>query len=291
MNITSITWAHNEEDILSTFVRHNASLVDRMIIVLRRTSDRSAQILRYLAREGYDLDIRESSEHGHIQSSILTALMHENARRDRPDWILPLDADEFIAGTIEQSLALLSSQNVGLLPWYTYVPTPNDPLGQPNILKRITYRRAIESPQFFKICIPRSLAHNPETVIPLGSHFLCNKKTGEHFPSQEIPHVFLAHIPVRSERQLRQKVVSGWESHCANPDRKPGQAFQWEMLYERCLAPTPMTPEELQDIAVNYAMPKEMQKTPNEIVYDPVSDVCSRPVLHSRSSSLAPPGI
>ncbi len=65
--------------------------------------------------------------------------------------------------------------------------------------------------------------------------------------------LFLAHYPVRSERQIRTKVLCGWLSHETNATRKPGQIFQWERLFERCKNREPIDAQELQSIAMAYA--------------------------------------
>ena len=283
-HIITITWARNEEDILEAFVRHNAPYIDRMIIVLHRSIDSSQDILLKLIQEGYPLEIAENNTYAHRQSAALTTLMHEISHRKNPDWILPLDADEFLIApsriSFEQALSTLPPDTGALLPWRTYIPTVNDPSHQKTILRSIGHRRKEEIAQFYKICIPRYIAQNSDTVIPLGSHTLLNKTHEELVPTIQLSSVQLGHFPVRTEQQLRQKVINGWDSHCANPNRNPGEIFQWEMLYERCRDPAPISPEELQEIALWYAIPKDRRNTVNEIVYDPVPDVCLQSAKH-----------
>lgn len=98
MRIVTITWARNEEDILESFIRHHARMVDKMVIILHCCEDTSYDIALRLQREGITLDIRESNASYHAQGEALTALMHEHADAD---WIVPLDADEFLCGAQE----------------------------------------------------------------------------------------------------------------------------------------------------------------------------------------------
>lgn len=279
MHAVSITWARNEEDIIECFVRHNAAIVDRMMIILHRCTDASHDILLNLIREGLPVEIIESDAPYHAQSEYLTRILRSFVVSEYR-WIVPLDADEFLCdlmGNPRSILQTLPADSVYDISWKTYIPTPNDDSSQRNPPKRITHHRTKELPQFTKVLIPGYLAQ--QAVISPGSHDLLHL-SGNRYEGSTHPTLYLAHFPIRSERQLRKKIIDGWKSHCANPDRKPNQAFQWEMLFERCQNPVPITREELQQIAIDYAVPREMQKTPNEIVYDPVPDVCSKRVPH-----------
>ena len=114
-HIIAITWARNEEDILETFIRHNAPYIDRMIIVLHRSIDSSKDILLKLIQEGYPLEIAENNTYAYRQSAALTTLMHEISHRKNPDWILPLDADEFLVHHLASLLSKLSQHSLQIL--------------------------------------------------------------------------------------------------------------------------------------------------------------------------------
>jgi len=273
MHIASITWARNEEDILESFVRHHSRIVDQMIIVLHRSTDRSLHILRSLQREGLALEIRESDALYHAQGEVLTELMHEVASIYNPDWILPLDADEFLCSSIDFSNALRAtpSDTVSLLPWKTYIPTPEDDQLESDIRLRMTHRRAEEQKQYYKVLIPGALAL--QATLPLGSHQLFYTDTQMPMPSTPHTDVWLAHFPVRSEQQLRSKIINGWEAYSHNPNKKPGQNFHWEQLYDRCKNPEKIDIAELHAIALQYALnPGDI---PSPYILDPVSQCCS----------------
>ena len=94
MAICTITWAHNEEDILEYFVRHHCTFIDKMTIILHRSTDASYDILSDLIQEGLPIEIQENHTMHHAQSMFLTHALHQSA--NAYDWILPLDADEFL---------------------------------------------------------------------------------------------------------------------------------------------------------------------------------------------------
>ncbi|MFH1670328.1 MAG: class I SAM-dependent methyltransferase [Patescibacteria group bacterium] len=273
VNVVSISWVRNEEDIIETFVRHHCVFFKRMIIVLHQSTDSTARILTELRQEGLPIDVRTDESPIHRQSSALTSLMHEVAENEQVDWILPLDADEFLttrtgAGVVN-ALRELDSSHPTEIPWRTYVPTPQDDMEEQNILRRIVHHRSIERPLFSKVIIPSALAAHRNSVLPEGNHILLK----ENLPldSKVSPTLLLAHFPVRTENQLRQKIISGWESHIINPTRKPGQAFQWQELYDRCKDSTPITRRELQDIALTYAVPNREMCNDISIINEPVA--------------------
>lgn len=262
MNIVSLTWARNEEDVLESFIRHNSSIVDRMIIALHRCTDRSKEIVEQCMRDGCNIELRESDALHHAQGETLTELLQETDA----DWVLPLDADEFLVGEDARStIESLPSDVVHLLPWKTYVPTPGDDATQNDPLLRITHRRVKEPAQYYKVLIPRQFLKG--SLVHVGSHKVIDAATGLERPSSPQAELWLAHFPVRSEQQLRRKIIEGWESHTRNPDYQTGQGIHWQHLYSRCKDLAPIGPNELQIIAVNYAAPDGISV---ELIEDPV---------------------
>ena len=95
--IVSFTRVLNEDDIIEAFVRHHAAHVDEMLFLDNGSTDRTAEILKALQEEGFPLklfrnyavsfdEIAINSWGYQIASQVLGA-----------DWVVFLDADEFIA--------------------------------------------------------------------------------------------------------------------------------------------------------------------------------------------------
>jgi hypothetical protein len=140
---------------------------------------------------------------------------------------------------------------ITLLPWKTYAPGG-------------THRRATEEPQYHKLLIPGGLAPHIER-IETGAHSFT---ASEDLPASVSQLLHLSHLPIRSEAQLRGKIIRGWESHLRSVNRKPGENYHWERLYARCTDPAPMSMEELARIAAAYA---SLSDEAAELVYDPIS--------------------
>lgn len=253
--IISISWVRNEEDIIEWFVRHNTRFVDRMIVIDNGSDDRTSAILHVLQQEGFHIDIHHDPTPIHRQDEALTALLAECSALCA-DWILPLDADEFLCMMPGRDLfSLLSDMprdRVTLLPWRTYVPTVEDDPREPNPARRIRFRRDPEHPLFYKILAPESLASLPGMRIAPGSHALLHKE-GSPLQTAVVEHLWLAHIPVRSVAQISRKILESWPRHCANPTRNHGDMYHWRDLYEKFTVTATLDNKKLTQIARMYA--------------------------------------
>lgn len=267
MRLITFSMVRNEADVIEAFVRHHTQWVDQMIIVMHRCRDGTEEILRALHKEGLPIEIRYYDAYSQDQHQVMTALLHEHAHV--ADWFLPLDADEFLLvpeGADPRTLLPdPSSDYVIKIPWRTYLPFQEDS-GMLHPFERLQYRRKEECPVYFKVCIPRSLALEVGTTIDMGNHAVRSAAGNEVLFRRA--DLFLAHMPVRSERQLRTKVLGGWLSNLARSDCKKGEGFQWELLFERCMDPTPFVPGELQQHAYMYA--QTTQDGEVELQFDPI---------------------
>ncbi len=258
--IVSITWARNEADIIEAFVRHHAPMFDKMIIINHRSRDTTAETLRLLLAEGLPIDVRSDECFIHRQGEALTAVLEE-LRNEPVDWVVPLDVDEFLTTSccagVRCALAQLPTDRVCRIPWRTYVPLPDDPSEERNVLRRIGHRRNVEETQWYKILISGSVLREA-IALPMGSHDLKTRNDNQqYFDALQIA---LAHFPVRSAGQIASKVCGGWLSQMANPDKLTGAIFQWKAIFDRVKTGESITPEELQQIALEYGTKRQWSK-------------------------------
>lgn len=248
MNIHLICWARNEADILEAHVRHHLQWATSCSYVLHRPRDNSVAILQQLQDEGLPVDFRVDERLFHEQATVMNALMQQ-AVQDGADWILPLDADEFLRGDVSAELMDAALDCPLQVEWKTYVPLAGHSVSDVNILKRIIYRRASERPPWHKMLVPRALA--AVSTLTLGNHGVCGSDGIIKKAKQSA--LSLAHFPVRSSNQIRKKIFGAWLSHVADPARTSGASFQWKAVFDDCKKNAVFSPHALQDLAQTYA--------------------------------------
>src|SRR5262245_57664001 len=117
MRIVAISMVKNESDIIESFVRHHAPLVDVHYILDNRSADSTLEILRRLESEGLRLVVMSDEDGSYDQSRKMTDLMRRAAAETDADLILPLDVDEFLLPSsrteLEARLAEIA-QGIGL---------------------------------------------------------------------------------------------------------------------------------------------------------------------------------
>lgn len=261
MKIITISWIRNESDILEAFVRHHSVFAHRMVIVDHRSQDNSREILERLKGEELPLDIRYDDRLGHFQAQVLTEIVREVTERDDPDWILPLDADEFLVTLdtrgIEKTLGDESQDMMLSIPWRTYVPLPSDLMKEPHVLRRITHRKATENPTWRKVILPRMVLRNTHGLTLAQGNHAAENSSGSMIPMQESTRLALAHFPVRSVGQITRKVVAGWLSSRLDTKSGRGAYFQWKALYDELLAGKQFTQGDLTELGLTYATAKQ----------------------------------
>jgi hypothetical protein len=271
--VVTISMVRHDTDILETCLRHTVSFADTMLLRLHRPTPVLRAMAETLRAEGLPLLISESSVVHYEQEDAMNDLLTQAVTLHGADYVLPLDADEFLGGAMDLRKALLAlpTDTPTALPWRTYVPTPSDDPAELHPLRRIRHRRERESPPYIKVLIPGGLVRCGNARLTMGSHAL--NVGGQDAPTLASS-LFLAHYPVRSDRQLRTKVLCGWQSHQRNPARRPGQVFHWEGLFGRCNDRRPIDADELRHIALAYAQNDEH----TQLVQDPL--LITVPVPH-----------
>ncbi len=225
MKLCGVAMVRNEEDIVETFVRHNLTVLDGLLVVDHGSSDRTLDVLRALCEERLPLIVTRNESPGYLQAEIMTTAARDVFARVRADIVFPLDADEFLhvpsRERLERALADLPPGHTGRLAWPTFVPSFDRPgRDMPSIL-RGTRRLAREAPApeavAAKTVLPRWFADLPDAYLVMGSHHVVlgrDLATATHVPQVDLDPaiVRLCHVPVRSRTQY---VVKTAVSHLA----------------------------------------------------------------------------
>lgn len=213
MRLVAITCARNEEDFIEAFARHTLAVADALVVLDHGSTDRTAEILRALAREGLALDPVHDPEPGNLQADHMNRLMRFAAGEARADLVLCLDADELL---VADDLAVLRSadplsRRVIRVPSYTYYARAEDDPLEPNPALRIRHRLAAEPWReamagSYKVLVPRALAEDPSAELGQGNHEV--RIGGAVCEGDVLPGVRIAHFPMRSAAQYARKLVA-----------------------------------------------------------------------------------
>jgi len=234
MNLVAIACARDEVDIIEPFVRHTLRVASRLVVLDNGSTDGTRDVLGRLRDEGLALDVIDDPAPGKYLSRRLTRLMQEEAiGRHRADWILPLDADEFVAVAPGHDLVPRETADGEplLLEWRSYVPSADDRGDEPNPLVRIRHRLATERHTLAKVMAPAALGRLPNAAIAQGSHALTID--GRPRPARLHPHARLAHYPIRSATQFMVKTVIGHLQNEVIPFRDSAWGWHHRNHYER----------------------------------------------------------
>ncbi len=211
MNVIAVACVRDEFDVIEAFVRHNLAYANRLIVLDNGSSDGTRDVLDALQGEGLPLDVLSDPSPGKQLSKRMTMLMRDHAvRRHGADWVLPLDADEFVTVAGDGPLVPegASVDQPLRLTWLSYLPDVSDDPAEVNPVVRIRHRLMDEPEQrVIKVFVPGKLAGCAGAVLEPGNHEF--SLAGRVCPSAPHDRACLAHFPVRSRGQFVAKTVIG----------------------------------------------------------------------------------
>jgi hypothetical protein len=244
LHLVGITCVGNEADIVEAFVRHNAELLDHLLILEHNTLDGTREILDRLVAEGLPITVEHSSEPKFQHVAFTNRLLRMALATRGADWVFPIDCDEFLVAptraALDAALAEVGEAHVRIS-WINYVPAPGDDATEPHPLRRIRhcYDYAVPSvddnPWVWKVAVNVRLLGDyylDRYQICEGNHFLT--LLGQHrpiaAPMLPIDGVSLAHFPVRSADQLGIKAAMALLSRLGTNTRSAHYANLWHQV-------------------------------------------------------------
>lgn len=263
----------NEADIIEQFVRHSLSFLDELYLIDNGSVDGTYELLDALYKEGLPITYSSDPRFSYAQSEMITALYRDICRGSSPDYVFPLDADEFLAVASRQDLeeALSGIDSAGKLVWKTHLYAEG---GDPDPVRRMKLRRREEHPTYYKVVLHGNQPDYQHVTIYQGAHLAIHDQYGT-VPTTELASCYIAHFPVRDLNQIVPKAVLGWLSYLAKDPTivQTGNAYQWRMVYQRILDSPMLGPEELTQISLNYCQllnPPLTTIDPENSVLDPL---------------------
>ena len=264
----------NEGDVIEEFVRYNLRFLDALTVVDNASFDGTVDVLEALRAEGLPLTVLHDPTLPKRQYETMTRVARESAAEADWDFLFLLDADEFVKTAdrerLERSLRALEPGQNGLLPWFSYVPTPHDDANEPRVLDRIRYRRAVEgTPVYYKSALSRAFAAGGEFAIAQGNHAAHDARGAA--PAAVLDDVGLAHFPVRSIAQIQGKALVGWGAYLAMGHDSVGYGWHQRRLFHKLESSPVWTQDDLYEIARRYTDEGASPDVP--LTYDPLPPV------------------
>ena len=290
MKIVSISMVKNEADVIESFVRHNLQHLSEMRLIDHGSTDRTPEILRALQQEGLPLRVERSELFQQLQD-VESNRLAQQAFADGADWVIPLDADEFIellpAVSLADTLANQGDHACLSWPWVSMVPTEADDASEADPVRRIRHRLAKESVPTVKLLLGRAvLAHRDWSLIT-GNHQVAvsdGSKSVQLLPRHPCPSSALRHYPVRSTGQFIGKVIIGWLAirQRLMPNSMLGGHFR--AAYQRILSGQEPEFRDMTLYAMNYQTPGGA--TWRELADDPLA--VQHTLCHTRAEEVNP---
>ncbi len=251
--LVGIGMVKNEQDVIEAFVRHNLRLLDALVLMDNGSVDATRDILAGLVHELAGLVVVDIPQFGDDQAARMTRLLHAAQDAFFADFLMPLDADEFIRApdraALRAELARIPEGGVGLLPWQTFVPTPEDHgTDPPCSLRR---RRIAEQPLYAKAVLRLDGRTARGLALERGSHGVL--RDGVAIPPALILDLPLIHVPVRSLSQLVAKSVVGWTARLAMEPAARGSADGYQLRTVFDAVATGAPPPDVTAMALDYA--------------------------------------
>ncbi len=272
----------NEADVVECFVRHTLTLVDRLVVILHRSVDGTAEIVRALQTEGLPVSIEPARYPGFSQGAEIShaakSLLSHSDPAMRADYVVPLDADEFLKPPsreyLYRALSAVPGKYYGAARWLTYLPMRPDDLQNPHVLRAFTHCRQDNSEAFYKVFLHGGFSQESAHVVE-GTHcvVLDTPEGQQVVPRMELKAMRLAHFPVRSPFQMARKAYIGAFAKKLKSDATiEGLGTHWQGLLEQVEAKKHLAFEQLRSVAFHYPQTFEADAAIDEaaIAYSPI---------------------
>jgi glycosyltransferase involved in cell wall biosynthesis len=229
MNLIAISRVKNELDIIEAFVRHHAHYFDTLIVLDNGSTDGTYEVLRSLQTAGLPLVLLRDLTVGFEQSRHMTSLLHMAVNDFHADWVVPLDADEFIEPEAGASLGqMLHARDGELLTisWSNFAWRPEDDAQtERNPVLRMRWRMPPSPDSLAKVLLPAKLVAGTATELEQGNHGAI--LNGQKLPAQPLRSMPLCHFPIRSAAQYASKIAVAYLQYAATPGWNRHSGFHY----------------------------------------------------------------
>jgi len=239
------------------FIKINSKYFDHFFILDHFSTDGTAKIIKKIQNLGYPVTYIPLLDKIYNQASITTAEVRRVASLKEYDYIMAIDADEFIYSESSEFFkkTLASSVNpngIGSIPWVTYCPVKMDYFNASAPLYKIFKARRFEPVQYHKVILGNSFALRCK--ISMGNHSATNRIYKKD--AVKLDGIQLQHVPVRSKEQIIRKAILGSHAFSMKKDRKKGEGFHWDIMADLIRKNGyNLSDSDFFNLSINYAVP------------------------------------
>lgn len=213
MKIISFTMVNNESEIIESFIRYNSNFVDKMVIIDNGCTDNTMEIVHLLQNEGYKIDTYDESLQPYDQFRLDNKYLNIITNKDKPDILIPLDADEFLTGkdNPRKVIESLTLDQIYYVHWKWYVLTGKENKDEQFIPKRITYRlskdawNSVDGTPVTKVFFPTKYFKKNKLTLTMGHHDVFGNSK---IKKCNLTDISLAHFRAISSMQIISKTES-----------------------------------------------------------------------------------
>lgn len=256
--IIATMMVRDEIDIVAAMVEHHLDQgIDLLVVTDNASVDGTTEVLEQYAATGR-VELHHDPLHLKQQSKVVTAMARRARTEHQADWVLNLDADEFLI-PLDPSMRVrdcLAGTSLHLNAFTTPVTNLVGPAAWSGSgTDRLRWRDLRSDEQLQAIGINAQPTPNAvhrgesDVVIAQGNHFVSLSSNGQ--PPAELSMEVL-HLPWRSWSQLERKVINAGRAYENNPELRPSpkhhgmldyRRYQAGRLQEAYLARTPLRAE------------------------------------------------
>lgn len=267
MKIACISMVKNECDIIELFLKINLRRVDHFFVIDHKSTDDTAIIINKLIADGLSITYIYNSLDDFRQADIITAYIRKVSELNIFDYIIPLDADEFLSSEmnsfeVKQVISeCITKSNWALVPWRTYCPIADDYYHSSTPLFENFRMRLTEPKLFHKIIVGNEYAKNIN--VSEGNHFAFNENL--QCNPVALP-LCIQHVPIRSSHQIINKAIIGSYTLQMKASRQVGEGFHWDEMAQSIRENNyHLNNDSLLSMAINYATPLELRSNENNL--------------------------
>lgn len=230
-----VSMVRDEADVIELFVRLNARCADHLYIVDHDSRDGTRELLLRLRAEGLPCTLlRQEGEFQ--QAAVLNTLLRQLAGQGY-DYIVPLDADEFLPlprQALLERLQRLPAEQCAWLPWKNHGPVSTGWFDARAPLFEVMRPVAQEAQARYKVVVPGAWA--ARAILSEGSHLVRLEGDTQWRQGLVLPDLPLLHAPVRSTAQIAAKALIGSMTLALKSNRLHQEGGHWDTLAARVVA-------------------------------------------------------